>query len=195
MAPAGPAGVSAMSLVFDITKSVTAPPSLVTGRAELAQMQPFTITCIGEVQRSEDDPALGTWWQQETQTLGRCSSLGEAVILANDLAQRGGHLHVAADASGFSPRLLVILDGDACLVLAGEIQGASVDWCQPVADRAEARKVVEAASCMRAEASDQTIRDNFSAARELRHQASLLEGRLVDPFWREDVRRLLAGEG
>lgn len=184
-----------MTLAFDIAKSVTVPPILVTGRVELAQMRPIAITCIGEVQRSEDDPVLGTWWQQEIRTLGRCSSLGEAIILASDLAQGCGHLHDAADVSGFSLRLLVIFDGDACLVLAGEIQDASIKWCQPVADQAEARKVVEAASRMRAEASGQTSQDNFSAARELRHQASLLEGRLVDPFWREDVRRLLAGEG
>lgn len=184
-----------MTLAFDITKPVAAPPILVTGRAGLAQMQPIAITCIGEVQKSADDPALGTWWQQESRALGRCGSLAEAVLLARDLAARGGHLPDAADLSGFLPQLLVILDRDGCLVLAGEIQGASIEWCQPVADQAEARNVVSAASRVRARASNQISMDNFSAATELRHQACLLEGRLVDPFWRDDARRVLAGEG
>lgn len=61
-------------------------------------------------------------------------------------------------------------------------------WCEPVSGNAEARRIVREASRIRAEASYQTSCDNFGAAKDLRHKAGVLEGRLVDPFWRDEVK-------
>lgn len=180
-----------MTVAFDLQKSAALPPVYVGAVAAIPPGQPLTITCAGEVQHVEDDPALGTWWQQQTLTVGHCASIAEAIAFASYAVEHGGVPLGDHEALGFSPRLFVILDRDLRLVLAGEICTSDIRWCAPVASDTEARQVVEFASRIRAEASYEMGWDNYSTAKRLRHEASVLEGRLVDPFWRDEVRRAL----
>ncbi|MEF9606309.1 hypothetical protein O4J55_29855, partial [Paracoccus sp. PXZ] len=77
------------------------------------------------------------------------------------------------------------------LVLAGEVRAGIVLWQQPVASDAEARRVVTEASRLRGMAFAASGRGDAASARDLRYRASLLEARLVDPFWRETADELL----
>ncbi|MCL4068913.1 hypothetical protein M3484_20340 [Pseudomonas sp. GX19020] len=179
-----------MTVAFNLTEFAL-PPRVVVGDISIARPGPLTVTCIGEVRHMEDDPALGPWWQQKTVTLGRCASIAEAISFISLAVARGDIAMEEGEALDFAPILFVILDRDKRLVLAGEMSGADVEWCDPVASDGEARQVVEAASRIRAEASYEAGWDNFSTAKGLRHKASVLEGRLVDHAWREEVRRIL----
>ena len=78
-----------------------------------------------------------------------------------------------------------------CLVLGGEIRAGIVLWQRPVASDAEARRIVTEASRLRGLAFAASGRGDHMAARNHRHRASLLEARLVDPYWRETVAELL----
>lgn len=180
-----------MTLAFDITKSAFVPPIHVGAARSTKPSQPLILTCMGEVEHIEDDPALGIWWQHETRNVARCGSVAEAIASVPLARAAGKFASEVGEAPGFVPRLLVILDQDQRLVLAGELCPAEIRWCAPVTSDAEARQIVLEASRVRAQASYETGCDKFSAAKDLRHQATLLEGRLVDPFWRDEVRCVL----
>ncbi|MFC3058559.1 hypothetical protein [Paenirhodobacter populi] len=179
-----------MTVAFDITKSTAIPPVRVTAAIAAAPAQPLILTCIGEVEHVEKDPVLGTWWQQQTLAMGRCENPAEAIAMATRAAAQGAFPQDDG-AQDFSPILVVILDTEKRLVLAGEVSGRDIQWCEPVATDLDVRKVVTEASRIRADASYEAGLDNFRAAKALRHRASVLEGRLVDPLWREEIRLAL----
>ena len=180
-----------MTVAFDTTTSSATPPVRVRDWTAAAPAHPFIVTCMGEVEYTEDDPALGTWWQQQTLIVGQCGSVGESITFANRSVEGGAFPIDDEEALGFAPMLFIISDRDRPLVLAGEVRASGILWCQPVASDTEARQVVQEASGIRAEASFEAGWDNYSTAKRLRHRASVLEGRLVDPFWREEVRQAL----
>lgn len=179
-----------MTVAFDISKSATIPPVRITAAIATAPARPLILTCIGEVEHIEEDPALGTWWQQQSLTLGQCGTPAEAITMASHAAQLETFPHDDG-AQEFSGTLVVVLDNEKRLVLAGEISGHEIRWCEPVETDIDARKVVCEASRIRADASYEAGLDNFSTAKTLRHRASVLEGRLVDPLWREEIRLAL----
>jgi hypothetical protein len=86
------------------------------------------------------------------------------------------------------PQCVTILDADHCLALAGEVQAGMIAWCEPVARDAEARRVVSEACLLRSEARAAVDAGNPTAADALILRARALEGRLVDPFWRDFAR-------
>lgn len=180
-----------MTTAFDTPTSSATPPVRVGDRIAAAPAHPLTVTCMGEVQYTEDDPALGTWWQQQTLIVGQCGSVAESITFANRAVEGDAFPIDDEEALGFAPMLFIISDRDRRLVLAGEVRASGILWCQPVASDAEARQVVQEASSIRAEASFEAGWDNYSTAKRLRHKASVLEGRLVDPFWRDEVRQAL----
>lgn len=152
---------------------------------------PLVLACIGEVEYSEGDPSFGSCWLQRSLILAECRTLSEAIAIARTRVMAGDFETGSNDAPGFSPNIFTILDRDQCLALAGEARSGDIRWCDPVASDAEARMVVIQASRLRAEASFEAGADNHSAARNLRFRASVLEGRLVDPFWRAAARQAL----
>ncbi|WP_290686714.1 MULTISPECIES: hypothetical protein [unclassified Haematobacter] len=93
-----------------------------------------------------------------------------------------------------TPWLIAILDAEQRLVLAGEVSGDWIDWCRPVDSDAEARAVVIEASRMRAEAQHLADTGARQDAGAVRRQAAILEGRLVDPFWRDAALLALLAE-
>jgi hypothetical protein len=96
--------------------------------------------------------------------------------------------HIAADRDPdlrLAPQFLTLLDAEGCLVLAGVVQTGRVRWCDPVRSDAEARQVVGEACRLRTEARTAEDARNVAGAEALRAQARVLEGRLVDPFWRD----------
>ena len=111
---------------------------------------------------------------QKLAELGSFPSLADAMLFAVTKAPGG-------DTSG---QILAILDRDDRLVLAGQFLEGAVAWCNPVTSSAEARQVVLEASRLRGQAMRAGGWQDQATARRLRHSASLLEGRLVDPFWR-----------
>mgnify|MGYP007079480732 CR=1 FL=1 len=60
-----------------------------------------------------------------------------------------------------------------------------------MASDAEARRIVTEASRLRGMAFAASGGNDAASARDLRYRASLLEARLVDPFWRETAADLL----
>jgi hypothetical protein len=115
--------------------------------------------------------------------LARFATLAEAMQGAMDHAEG-----IVPDAP---PQLLVILDRDARLVLAGAASDHAVAWCQPVTSVVEARGVVTEASQLRAQAGRATVWGEPDLAQRLRHSADLLDGRLVDPLRRAFAARAL----
>ncbi|WP_336741423.1 hypothetical protein [Aureimonas altamirensis] len=157
-------------------------------RLRSARKLPLRISCIGTA-RCDD---LGdTDGFDHTAVIGHCPSAEEAVILASQRVARGD-IRISTDNTlRFRPRVMVIQDSELGLVLAGEIRAGIVLWQQPVASDAETRRVITEASRLRGMAFAASGRCDAASARDLRFRASLLEARLVDPFWRETAAELL----
>lgn len=153
-------------------------------RLRHAQKLPLRISCIGI---ASDD--VGGF--ERTLVIGQCQSPEEALIIASQRVARGDFRVGQGDALRFRPRVMVIQDNELGLVLAGEVRAGIVLWQHPVASDAEARRTVTEASRLRGMAFTASGRGDAVSARDLRHRASLLEARLVDPFWRETTADLL----
>ncbi|MCG7505834.1 hypothetical protein [Mesorhizobium retamae] len=152
---------------------------------------PLRITCIGIATFIDDDQDAEPISFDHTLHLAQCDSLDGAIAeaarhMAFDDLGPGGN-----DAWTFSPRLIVIQDADGCLAAAGEVDTGAIRWCEPVASDGEARKIVTEASRLRGRAFAEAGLNNRGAARHLHFSASVLEGRLVDSFWRAPARAAL----
>jgi hypothetical protein len=151
----------------------------------------FSVCCEGQAEYPEDDPIYGTFLTESVVDLGTFDSLDQAIAV---IAARTARDDIGSDSEGalsFSPRLFKISDDDGRLVLAGEVRGDTVSWCIPVVSDEEAEQVSAKIEALQAEASFESGWDNFSTARRLRFEASVLEGRLVDPLWRDAARTAL----
>lgn len=157
-------------------------------RLRLAAKLPLRITCIGTASYPGADDADSF---ERNVVLGDRPSLEDAVNLAALSVARGGIRAGSDETLRLQPRLVIIQDNDLSLVLAGEIRAGIILWQQPVACDGEARRIVTEASRLCGLAFTATGRGEAVAARALRHRASLLEARLVDPFWRETASDLL----
>jgi len=152
----------------------------------------FTISCQGNVEYPEDDPIYGSWWTPHTLVLGKCGLIENAMSLANTrVSHQDFDLSDAIDALNFAPELIIIRDRDQRLVLAGHVRGDTVTWCTPVASDEEAELIAKEVAELRSEASYEAGWDNFSTAQGLRFRARVLEGRLVDRFWRHHTRKIV----
>ncbi|MGN7712587.1 hypothetical protein [Agrobacterium radiobacter] len=149
---------------------------------------PLWITCVGEIRYREDDSVYGTYTVPRTIELTQCDSLDAAIASVERIAGQDRIDTGDDEALGFEPRLFVVINSEQCQVLAGEPSQHGIRWCDPVASDGEARLVVEKASKLRGEASFEAGWDNHSTARMLRFRASVLEGRLVHPDWRQAAR-------
>ena len=138
---------------------------------------PFALTL------SRQTPAAWISGENAPAVLDRFPTLAEAM---------GGAIHHAEEfAPDAAPQLLVILDRDDRLVLAGAACDGAVAWCHPVMSAAEARAVVSEASQLRAQAGRAADWSETDLVQRLRHHADLLEARLVDPLWRAFAARAL----
>jgi len=117
--------------------------------------------------------------------LGTSGDLGAAMTMARK-AVASGHVDAGRDvALRLVPQFVTILDAEHGLVLAGEVQSGRVRWCTPVDSDVEARRVVNEACGLRAKACAATDAGDPASAALLLTRAQALEGRLVDPFWRD----------
>lgn len=155
----------------------------------LAQRNPLTITCTGEARYH--DPDLAQWAFERSVSIGICGSLKAAMVLVSTRLGSGDITCRDDPALGFTPQLIVVLDAEHGLVLAGEVSNRYVTWCQPVTSDAEARAVVTLACRQRAEAQHLADLGRHAEAGLLRRGAAATEGRLVDPFWREAAQLAL----
>ena len=131
------------------------------------------------------------WLGDRKVVIGECPSPEDAMTVASQRVARGDVRIGSDDTLRFRPRIMIIQDSDKDLVLAGAVRAGIVLWQQPVASDAEARRVVTEASRLRGAAFAAPGRGDAASARDLRFRASLLEARLVDPFWRETAAELL----
>lgn len=157
-------------------------------RLHCAQRLPLRISCIGT---ASYDGFGDTDGFDRTVVIGQCPSTEEAMMIASQRVARGDVRISADETLRFRPRVMVIQDGDFGLVLAGEVRAGIVLWQQPVASDGEARRIVVEASRLRGMAYAASARGDHQSASDLRYRASLLEARLVDPFWRETTAELL----
>ncbi len=157
-------------------------------RLRHAQKLPLRISCIGIVSYDESGDVGSV---DRTLVIGQCPSPEEAMTVASQRVARGDFRISPDDTLRFRPRVMVIQDRDLGLVLAGEVRAGIVIWQQPVASDAEARRVVTEASRLRGIAFSASGRGDAASARDHRARASLLEARLVDPYWRATVSDLL----
>lgn len=155
----------------------------------LAQRYPLHVSCAGEARYA--DPDLDRWSFERDVDLGTCSSLSEAIYVASRRIARDNITLSLDEALRFAPHLIAILDVEHGLVLAGEALSGRIVWCAPVASDAEARAVVTKASRLRAEAQRHADLGAHGKAGKLRRKAASLEGRLVDPFWRDAAQLAL----
>jgi len=154
-----------------------------------AEKLPLRVSFLGTVSHDGVDDADGF---DRTLPLGQCPSPEEPMDLAVLRVSRGDLHADPNDTLRLHPRIAVIQDRVYGLVLAGEIRAGIILWQQPVASDAEARRIVTEASRLRGMAFAASGRGEHGSARNLRFRASLLEARLVDPFWRETVAELLS---
>ncbi|WP_199257864.1 hypothetical protein [Paracoccus binzhouensis] len=150
-----------------------------------ARRLPLRISCLGCI--SPDNAEAP---REHCLALGEVTCPEEAMRLSALLVSKGDYPGAVA-LSNFQPRLAVIEDRVHGLVLAGAIRTDVILWQPPVASDAEARRIVTEASRLRGEAFAAEGRGDPNVARTLRDRASLLEARLVDPFWRDEVAALL----
>lgn len=155
----------------------------VLARLRLADRLPLRVSC--RCLAHWDDPALDQLCINREVDLGTCGDLAAAITLARKVVA-SGHVDAGRDAAlRLVPQFVTILDAEHGLVLAGEVQSGSIGWCTPVDSDAEARRVVNEACGFRAKARAATDADDPASAAELLSRARALEGRLVDPFWRD----------
>lgn len=151
-----------------------------------ARRLPLRVSCLGSI--SPDDSNAP---RDHCLPLGEVTCAEEAMRLAARVVSNGDYPGSVA-LPGFRPRLGVIEDRTQGLVLAGAIRAGVILWQPPVASDAEARRIVTEASRLRGQAFAAEGRGDPNVARTLRDRASLLEARLVDPFWREEAAALLS---
>ncbi len=149
----------------------------------LADRLPLRVGCL--CLAHWDDPALDKLQIEREVDLGTFGNLeaGIAQVVAAISSD-----HIAADRDPdlrLAPQFVTILDAEGCLVLAGAVQSGGVRWCHPVRSDAEARQAVSEACRLRTEARTTEDLGAAAGAEVLRGQARALEGRLVDPFWRD----------
>lgn len=155
----------------------------VLAHLRLADRLPLRVSC--RCLAHWDDPALDQLCINREVDLGPCGDLAAALTLARK-AIVSGHVEAGRDAAlRLMPQFVTILDAEHCLVLAGEVHAGSIRWCAPVDSDVEARRVVTEACGFRAKARAATDADDPASAAALLTRAQALEGRLVDPFWRD----------
>lgn len=155
----------------------------VLARLRLADRLPLRVSC--RCRAHWDDLALDKFHFDREVDLGTCGDLAAAMTLVRN-AVASGRVDAGRDAAlSLVPQFVTILDAEHGLVLAGEVQSGRVRWCAPVDSDAEARRVVSEACGLRARARAAGDADDPASAAALVSRAQALEGRLVDPFWRD----------
>lgn len=155
----------------------------VLARLRLADRLPLRVSC--RCLAHWDDPALDQLCINREVDLGTCGDLGAAKTLARN-AVASGQIDAGRDAAlRLVPQFVTILDAEHGLALAGEVQMGGVQWCIPVDSDSEARRVVSEACGLRAKARAATDANEPASAAALLTRAQALEGRLVDPYWRD----------
>ena len=155
----------------------------VLAHLRLADRLPLRISC--HCRAHWDDPALDQLHFEREVDLGTFGDLAAAMIVARTAVTSGLIAAGNDPALRLAPQFITILDAEQCLVLAGDVQAGLIRWCAPVDSDAEARRVVIDACGLRAEARAATDADDPASAAALLTRAQALEGRLVDPFWRD----------
>lgn len=151
-----------------------------------ARRLPLRVSCLGSA-----DPEAFDAPRERCLALGEVTCPEEAMRLAELAVCRTDHSGAVA-LPGFQPRLVLIEDRTQVLVLAGAIRAGIILWQPHVASDAEARRIVTEASHLRGQAFAAEGRGEHKTASTLRARASLLEARLVDPFWRATAAALLS---
>ena len=155
----------------------------VLARLRLADRLPLRVSC--RCRAHWDDPALDQLRFEREVDLGSCGDLAAAMVVARK-AVASGQIDAGQDAAlRLVPQFIAILDAEHCLVLAGDVQAGLIRWCAPVDSDAEARRVVTDACGLRAAARAATDVGDPASAAALLTRARSLEGRLVEPFWRD----------
>lgn len=155
----------------------------VLARLRLADRLPLRVSC--RCLAHWDDLALNQLCINREVDLGTSGNLAAAMTVARK-AVASGPVDAGRDAAlRLVPQFVTILDAEHGLVLAGEVQMGGVQWCTPVDSDAEARRVVNEACGLRAKARAATDAEDPASAATLLTRAQALEGRLVDPFWRD----------
>lgn len=150
------------------------------------------ITCDGRTVYDEDVAIYGTYEIDSAVDLGVCDRLDEVMDHVEGRLARDDISAGDEDAVGFIPKVFRIHDEEQRLVLAGEPWRRGVRWCEPIGSDREADDVQAEMRRLNTEASIEAGWDNYETARQLRHQANVLAGRLVDPCWRDAARLTLA---
>lgn len=154
----------------------------------VARKLPLRISCFGTSSHHGGDDTDGV---DRTVVLGERPSPEDAMVFASRWITRDDFRIGSGDTPCFIPHIMAIQDSEHGLVLAAEIRAGIILWQQPVASDAEARRIVTEASRLRGLAFRASGDGDHASARQFRHRASLLEARLVDPFWRETAADLL----
>ena len=155
----------------------------VLAHLRLADRLPLRVSCL--CRAHWEDPTLDQLCINREVDLGTCGDLAAAMTVARN-AVTPGLIAAGSDADlRLVPQFIAILDAEHCLVLAGDVPAGLIRWCAPVDSDAEARCVVSEACGLRAEARAAIDVGDPASAAALLTRARSLDGRLVDPFWRD----------
>jgi hypothetical protein len=154
----------------------------VLAQLRLADRLPLRISC--RCRAHWDDPALDQLCFEREVDLGTFGDLAAGLIVARTAVTSGLMAAGRDPALRLAPQFITILDAEHCLVLAGDVQEGLIRWCAPVDSDAEARRVVSEACGLRTKARAATDVGDPASAAALLTRARSLEGRLVEPFWR-----------
>ena len=155
----------------------------VLARLRLADRLPLRISC--RCLANWDDPALDDLRFEREVDLGTSGDPAAAMIVAGSAVASGLITSDRDPALRLEPQFIAILDAEQCLVLAGNVQVGLIRWSAPVDSDAEARRVVSEACGLRTKARAATDVGDPASTAALLTRARSLEGRLVDPFWRD----------
>lgn len=152
----------------------------------------FHIICEGEFEYPEDDPTYGTYWSSGTMKFGQCGLITQAMNISQErISQQDFVFSDESEALDFRPYRLVIYDTLDRLVLAGHANTDSIEWCIPVESDTEADLVRLEVRQVLDQASEEGRWDNYCTVQGLRRQATVIQGRLVDRFWREHAKQAI----
>ena len=184
--PAARCGVIPMTAPISQTAFRGAGDNLIGGvlaHLRLADRSPLRVSC--RCLAHWDDPALDQLCFEREVDLGTFGDLAAGMIVARTAVTSGLIAAGRDPALRLAPQFITILDAEHCLVLAGDVQAGLIRWCAPVDSDAEARRVVTDACGLRTKARAATDDGDPASAAALLTRARSLEGRLVEPFWRD----------
>lgn len=149
----------------------------------------FIIKCHAKICRDQDDPRYGRYWSSSTKTLGHCSLIEQAILLAQD------EIKVLAPPEGahdIQIQRVTIMDHSRQTVLTGKVVAREIQWNRPVQTPQEEAAIQAEIALLDARWYEELYADNHGTMRDLSERVSNLQGALISEIWKTHAIAALA---